>query len=253
MAAHPYLDTENPIGIAHRGGALEAPENSMAAFREAVGAGYQYLETDVHATADGELVVFHDEHLDRVTNATGPIVDKTWEDLSAVRIAGSNEPLAKLRDVLLAFPHTRFNLDPKASAAVAPLAEMIGELEVLDRVCVGSFSDRRLETLRERLGPRLCTALGPTGVRTLRLRSLMIPVGHGSGLCAQVPTRYGRFPLVDRMFLRAARRLGIAVHVWTIDDADEMHRLLDLGVDGIMTDRPAVLRAVFEDRGIWPA
>jgi glycerophosphoryl diester phosphodiesterase len=70
MAAHPYLDTENPIGIAHRGGALEAPENSMAAFREAVGAGYQYLETDVHATADGELVVFHDEHLDRVTNST---------------------------------------------------------------------------------------------------------------------------------------------------------------------------------------
>jgi glycerophosphoryl diester phosphodiesterase len=81
----------------------------------------------------------------------------------------------------------------------------------------------------------------------------MIPVGHGSGLCAQVPTRYGRFPLVDGMFLRAARRLGIAVHVWTIDDAEEMHRLLDLGVDGIMTDRPAVLRAVFEDRGIWPA
>lgn len=253
MAVHPYLDVEVPIGIAHRGGALEAPENSLAAFREAVDAGYRYLETDVHATADGKLVVFHDEYLDRVTNATGPVASKTWDELAEVRIGGSDEPIALLEDVLRTFPNTCFNLDPKSSAAVAPLAAILDDLDALDRVCVGSFSDRRLATLRERFGPRLCTALGPTDVRSLRLRSLRLPVKRGAGLCAQVPTRYGRLPIVDRLFVRSAKRHGVAVHVWTIDDAEEMHRLLDLGVDGIMTDRPAVLRSVFQERGIWPS
>jgi glycerophosphoryl diester phosphodiesterase len=134
---------------------------------------------------------------------------------------------------------------------VAALVDALQRAGAVDRVCIGAFSDRRLTRLRRLLGPRLCTSLGPGGVARLRSASYGGPSGRLSSPCAQVPTRQGRFPLVDERFVRVAHRRGMHVHVWTIDDADEMRRLLELGVDGIMTDRPAVLREVLEARGQW--
>lgn len=253
-APHPYLDWPGPIPFAHRGGAGDWPENTMPAFEGAVALGYRYVETDVHATSDGALLAFHDDVLDRVTDRTGTIAELPWSVVREARVAG-REPIPLLEDLLGAWPDLRVNIDPKHDAAVAPLADALRRAGALDRVCVGSVSDARLTRLRRLLGPGLCTALGPRA--TARLRAALMAAGRlagrPSGWCAQVPVNYGRVPLVDARFVATAHAKGLHVHVWTIDDEGEMHRLLDLGVDGIMTDRPAVLRSVLEARGQWVA
>ncbi len=219
----------------------------MAAFAHAVrDLGYDHLETDVHATADGVLVAFHDETLDRVTDRTGRVEGLPWSEVRRARIAG-REPIPLLAEVLEAFPDARVVIDPKADGAVAPLAACIAG--VLDRVCVGSFSDARLARLRARFGRALCTSAGPREVVALRLASWGAPLWVGAAQCVQVPVRSRSVPLVDARFLAAARRRRLPVHVWTVDDAAEQERLLDLGVDGIVTDDVAGLRAVLDRRG----
>jgi len=246
----PFLDHPGPIPFAHRGGAGDWPENTMPAFEGAVALGYRYVETDVHVTADGVLVAFHDDRLDRVTDRTGLIRELPWAEVRRARVEG-REPIPLLEDLLGTWPELRVNIDPKHDTAVDPLVDVIRRTGSIDRVCVGSFSDRRLGRISAMLGPRLCTSLGPKGVARLRAASFGLPAGRLPARCAQVPPGTGRVPLVDERFVRAAHHRGLQVHVWTIDDEAEMHRLLDLGVDGIMTDRPAVLRGVLEARGAW--
>ena len=249
-ARHPFLDHDGVLAFAHRGGAGDWPENTMPAFEGAVRLGYRYLETDVHLTADGRLVAFHDDRLDRVTDRTGRIADLPWAEVRRALVGGV-EPPCLLEELLAALPDVRVNIDPKHDAAVPALAEVIRRAGALDRVCVGAFSDRRLGRLRALLGPGLCTSLGPAGVARLRAGAAGLPTGRLPSPCAQVPTAAGRVTIVDERFVRAAHHRGVQVHVWTIDDPDEMDRLLDLGVDGIMTDRPEVLRSVLERRGRW--
>jgi len=245
----PYLDHPGPLAMAHRGGAGEFPENTMLAFQGAVRLGYRYLETDVHATADGVLVAFHDDVLDRVTDRTGQIGQLPWSEVSQARIDG--EPIPLLEDILTTWPDVRVNIDAKAAASVAPLAAVLGRAEAYDRVCVGAFSNRRLRQFRRLTQGRVLTSTGPLSIGRLRVASWGIPTWPFRAGCVQVPTRRGAVPLVDRRFLAAAHRRDLHVHVWTIDDPREMERLLDLGVDGIMTDRPATLREVLERRGQW--
>jgi glycerophosphoryl diester phosphodiesterase len=248
----PFLDHAGPLAIAHRGGAGAWPENTMPAFEGAVALGYRYVETDVHVTADGILLAFHDDVLDRVTNRTGRISELPYREVKQARVDG-REPIPLFEELLGTFPDIRVNVDPKSDDAVGPLAAALRRTGAIDRVCVGSFSDDRLETIREKLGPRLCTSLGPKATARLRLAARRLPAGHFDAGCAQLPLRYKGLKLVDHRLLDAAHERAMQVHVWTIDDADEMHELLDLGVDGIMTDEPAVLRKVLEDRGEWVA
>ena len=161
------------------------------------------------------------------------------------------EPIPLLEDLLAAFPEVRVNIDPKHDAAVDAVTEVIRRTGSLDRVCLGSFSDDRLARLRALLGPGLCTSLGPRAVARLRAGSFGVPAGRIEGACVQVPHRVKGVRLVDDRFVARAHAAGLQVHVWTIDDPAEMHRLLDMGVDGIMTDRPAVLRQVLESRDEW--
>jgi len=251
-ARHPYFDHPGPIAFAHRGGALEAPENTLAAFGHAVSLGFRYIETDVQVTADGRVVVFHDDRLDRLTDRRGPVRALPWAELRQARIAG-REPIPLLEEVLEAWPDLRLNIDPKVEAAAMPLADLLERTGSLHRVCLGSFSEARLHRLRARLGPGLATSCGPWGVLGLRLRGLGLPWPAPAGRCAQVPPSHHGIPVVVPGFLRAAHDLGMPVHVWTVDDAAEMERLLDLGVDGIMTDRPTLLRQVMRRRGLWPS
>jgi glycerophosphoryl diester phosphodiesterase len=248
----PFLDWPHPIPFAHRGGASDAPENTLAAFAHAVGLGYRYVETDVHATADGLLVAFHDDTLDRVTDRAGRIGDLPWSEVGRARVGGTGEGIPLLEDLLGTWPDLRVNIDPKHDAAVEPLLDVLARTASWDRVCVGAFTDRRLARLRTAAGPRLCTSLGPRAVARLRAASLGLPAGGLSGAaCVQVPPNAGRLPLVDRRFVATAHRLRLKVHVWTVDVPEEMDRLLDLGVDGVMTDRPAVLKDVLQRRGAW--
>jgi glycerophosphoryl diester phosphodiesterase len=244
---HPFLDHDGPIPFAHRGGASDAPENTMPAFEYAVGLGYRYLETDVQVTADGVLVAFHDDDLQRTCGRPMRISELPWSEVQTALVDG-RAPIPLLEDLLGSFPEARINIDCKTDAAVPALVSVLQRTRALDRVLVGSFSDRRLHRIRGLLGPRLATSLGPRGVAALRFGRPRSAAAHA----AQVPVKQGRITIVEHGFVARAHRLGMQVHVWTIDDPAEMHRLLDLGVDGIMTDKPAVLREVFEQRGIWP-
>jgi glycerophosphoryl diester phosphodiesterase len=247
---YPYLEHGGLLAFAHRGGALEAPENTMKAFDYAVSLGYRYLETDAYATADGVLVSFHDPRLDRVTDASGLLEALPYAVVQRARIGGT-EPIPLLEDLLTSWPDVRINIDPKHDAAVAPLIAMIRRLGVEDRVCVGSFSDRRIRQIQDAFDGRVCTSLGPAGVLRLKGASFGFPAERWRAGCAQVPVAASGLTIVSRRFVEAAERRGLQVHVWTIDDEAEMNRLIDLGVHGIMTDRPSLLRNVLEARGLW--
>jgi glycerophosphoryl diester phosphodiesterase len=250
-----YLDVPGPLAFAHRGGALEAPENTIRAFRHAVGIGYTYLETDVQITRDGVLVAFHDRTLDRITDRSGVVEDLPWSEVRNARVAGS-EPIPLFTEVLEAFPHQRFNIDAKDERTVEPLVRTLRAARALERVCLASFNERTLRRLRAEAGPGVCTAAGPLDVARVRAASAFPPRVHSvvaqvRAACLQVPECYDRVRVVDRRFVRASERLGLPVHVWTVNEASAMDRLLDLGVLGIMTDRPSVLKEVLQRRGQW--
>ncbi|MFC8919758.1 glycerophosphodiester phosphodiesterase [Streptomyces sp. WAC05374] len=249
---HPYLDHPSSlIPFAHRGGAADGLENTVTAFRRAATAGYRYFETDVHATADGRLVAFHDATLDRVTDTRGRIRDLPWSAVRHARVAGT-EPLPLFEELLEEFPDARWNVDIKAEPALRPLIETVRRADAWDRVCVGSFSEGRVARARRLAGPRLATSYGVRGVLGLRLRSYGIPAALRAGaVAAQVPETQNGVRVVDRRFVRTAHERGLQVHVWTVNDPDRMAALLDLGVDGIMTDHLETLRTVLTDRGVW--
>ena len=222
----------------------------MAAFAAAVGLGYRYVETDVHATRDGVLVAFHDEGLKRLSGRPESIADLNWRDLETVRVGGGHA-IPRFEELLEAWPDLRIAVDPKQDNATVPLIGALQRADAIDRACVGSFSGRRLALARRLGGPRLCTGLSPKEVGRLQAASTGLPVKVKAGACAQVPPTAKGVPLVHQRFVDAAHTQGLAVHVWTIDEADEMKRLLELGVDGIMTDRPTVLRDVLMELGAW--
>lgn len=254
-----------PLGFAHRGAGNER-ENSLAAFQSACDAGFAYLELDVRTTKDGVLVVFHDETLDRVTTGRGRISDVTWEQLHSVTVGG--EPLLRFADLLTALPEARLNVDLKDRAAAPAMAHLLAEHEAWDRVLVASFHDSRRRLFRRSLtalghaerahGPhRIATSGGAAAIAAL---VLLGPLGLTGWLrrhaldidCVQVPIRHGRIPVVTADFVRRCHAAGLPVHVWVVDEAEEIERLLDLGVDGVMTDRADVLAEVFTRRGLWP-
>lgn len=248
-----FLDHPGVLAFAHRGAhGPEGPgENTLAAFAAAVDLGYRYIETDVHVTSDGVVVAFHDDHLDRVTDMRGAIADHTWEEVRRARVGDAGDPVPRLDEILSTWPDVRVNIDPKSDAVVAPLSGVLADQGAVERVCCGSFSDARLAELRERLGPGLCTSLGPKATAKLAAASLGAPLRRLPAPCAQVPTHVRGRRLVTPRFVRTAHRLGLQVHVWTIDAPTEMVELLDMGVDGLMTDRAEALRDVLVERGEW--
>lgn len=253
-AKFPYLEHDGLLAFAHRGGAGAWPENTMPAFQGAVDLGYRYIETDVHATRDGVLLAFHDDHLDRVTDSTGCIAEMDYADVKKARIAGT-EPIPLMAELLSAWPDIRINIDPKRDNAAGPLIRLLKESGAVERVCVTAFSGRRTAGIREAIGPRLCTGMGPLSTSRLRFASWAGPAGFLLGGfaegCAQIPIEQYGLRLVDGALVGKAHELGLQVHVWTIDEEAEMRRLIDLGVDGIMTDDPALLRKVLMEKGLW--
>lgn len=261
---HAYLD-EPGFVMAHRGftppGSPVHAENSLAAFRAALDLGVRHLETDVHATRDGRLVAFHDARLDRVTDGAGRIADLTWAQVRHARIGGV-EPVPLLEDVLEAFPDARLNVDVKAPAAVAPLADLVRRTGCAHRLLVGSFSDRRrtavLRALREAgVGP-LAWSLGVRGTARvwgavrLGLGTARVRAALDGACCLQVPEVAGPVRVVTRRLVDAVHAAGAQVHVWTVNDPADMARLLDLGVDALVTDRADLAVDLLRRRGPVP-
>lgn len=244
-----FLDHPRPLAFAHRGGAGHFPENSWKAFEHAVKLGYAYLETDAHATADGTVVAFHDKTLDRVTDATGRIAELTTAQVAAARIDGA-EPIPLLADLIMTWPDIRFNIDIKDEPAIGPLIEVLRATNCWDRVCLTSFSGRRLSAARRLLPRPVCTATTPAGIGAIRAglpaRTLAARFAALSVRCAQIP-----FSMATPRFIAHAHAVGLQVHAWTVNDAAIMTSLLDEGVDGIMTDQTETLREVLTARGQW--
>ena len=243
-----YIDVDYPIAFAHRGGALDAPENSIEAFQSAIDIGYRYLETDVHLTSDGHVIAFHDDVLDRVTDMRGKISETPYSLIKNALVEGTSH-IPLMGDLLSTFPEARFNIDPKDDEVVEPLADLIKKTASKHRICVGSFSDKRTGAVSKLVGTDLCTGVGPSGVTRLRLGN----IGTTSlrGQCVQVPTNVKGIPLITEVFVERVHSIGKVIHAWTINDPTEMRRLLDLGVDGIMTDKPQVLKDVLLERNEW--
>ncbi len=238
-----------PFVMAHRGFSLDGLENSMAAFQAALDLGVRYLETDVHATTDGQLIAFHDHELDRVTDGTGVVAKLPWQVVRNAKIAG-REPIPLLADVLGSFPEARLNIDVKAMSAVGPLLDVLAATDSYDRVCIASFSDdRRLAVLR-RLPRSVASSAGTrrvamfwAGLRMGRAGARLRARALRDVVCLQVPPRHGPM-VVDEAFVAAAHAEGVQVHVFDVDDEPLMRRLLALGVDALITDRSDIATAL---------
>lgn len=260
-----------PAALAHRGFSRNGAENTVEAFRAARDLRYEWVETDVNTTADGVVLSFHDETLDRVTDGTGEVSSLTWEQIRAERVAGA-AGIPPLADLLTGLPGLKFNIDVKDEASVRALPPLLHELGAADRVRVTSFSESRrrrtLRALRKLTGRPVPTSSGQGGMRLLlacsRLGGPTWRVARRAAApwiepfdTVQIPRRHrlrggAQLELVTPDFLDFAHRHGIAVHVWTVNDAAEMAELLDLGVDGIITDRADLLAGVLAGRGQWP-
>jgi glycerophosphoryl diester phosphodiesterase len=261
---HPYLDGPHPRAYAHRGwhtGELAGLENTMTAFRRAVAEGFAYLELAVQATADGTVVVHHDPTLDRTTGGPGVIGALPAAAVADLRIAG-REPIPLLEQVLAELPGTRLTIEIKRAGVVGPLLAVLDRADAWHRVCLGSYDGRALRRARAAAGARLCTSLGQASAFALRTRAWLdtlpgplgrLPAPPFAGDLAQLPRRFGALTVVDAGLVRTAHAAGCEVHVWTVDEPAEMVELLDLGVDGLLTDRPDLLREVLAARGQWPA
>lgn len=253
-ARHPYFDNGGrPVALAHRGFSLEGLENSMRAFQAAVDLGYRYLETDAHGTRDGVAVALHDSTLDRTTDATGEVADHPWTRVKSARIGGV-EPVPTLEDVLGTWPDVKVNIDVKGESGIGPIAAAIERTQAHDRVCVGSFSaDRRRATLKLLSKPVATPAAQREAIAWwLGVWAKAEPKASlGEVDALQIPWRNGPVPFIGRRHIDAAHAAGREVHVWTVNRRDHMEHLLDLGVDGLVSDRADILKDVLIARGQW--
>lgn len=242
-------------GFAHASVGTEGLENSLAAFGAAVDLGFRYVETDAHGTADGVAVALHDESLDRTTDGTGLVAELPWSDVSEARIGGV-EPVPLLEDVLGGWPELRVNIDVKHASGVGPVARAVEKTSSWDRVCVTSFDAARRRATLAKLSRPVATSAGRNEIRGfltgVRLRTRPLARRSLRDVDAlQVPVHEKSVTVVDAASIEVAHALGKRVHVWTINARDEMEQLIDLGVDGLVTDRADLLKDLLIERGLW--
>jgi glycerophosphoryl diester phosphodiesterase len=263
--ARPYLAGDRPLFFAHRGGSALAPENTLAAFERGLSYGADALETDVHVTRDGEIVVIHDATVDRTTDGAGPVASYTLDELRTLDAGfcftpdgghtyphrGLGVTIPTLREVLERFPATRVNIEMKFSTPESEehLWRIIQEYGAEDRVLVASFPLAPLARFRALTGGRVATSATMPETRMFLLaaysrRARRLRPAYDA---LQAPETWRRIPIVTPVTVAAAHQLGLPVHVWTVDDRPQMERLLAIGVDGLMSDRPDILSAVLAE------
>ena len=263
-ASNPYVSGRT-LNIAHQGGEHLWPSNTMTAYRGAAALGADMLEMDLHATRDGALVLSHDETLDRLTDTKGRIAELTLEEVlkadagyTLTPAGGQGFPfrsqgvqVAQLREVLREFPNTPMIIELKqvSPSIAAPFCAALREAGATGRVIAASFSDLALNEFR-RLCPEVMTSMTERELLPLVLLSKVGLSGLAPvpGRTMQVPVRARGIEIVTPGFVRAMHARGVAVQVWTVNDEAEMRRLRDLGVDGIITDRPDLLKKVLAEK-----
>ena len=247
----PFLKEKTPIAIAHRGGEGKGSENTLEAFSYAISLGYRYIETDIHATKDGKVVLFHDESLERLTDVRGLVKNFTYSELEKFKICGKYK-IPTLEEAIVSWSDVFFNIDCKSDNVTLPLIKILnGNPKLLNRVCIGSFSGQRLNFIRNNLGSKIITSCGPQEVIKIKLSSLGLKYPSIKAHCIQIPLYYYGMPVLDKNLIKKSHELGLKVHVWTINKKSEMHKMLDLGVDGIISDKIDILKSVYKERKIW--
>ncbi len=252
-----------PLAVAHRGGNEIAHENTLEAFQDAIDLGYRRIETDVHYTRHGELLAVHGQTINGSESFTKSVDAYVHTGERAVRIADLTraDRLALAHDGLYIPPleearslsnEVYWNIDAKRQEAVEPLLAVVRRLAAFSRVTLASFDEWSIRLLRANSATGTQTSLVASEVRKLYLNSLFpwAPVHFPMETRAQVPAIFGKIRIVTRAFVRTAHLQGIPVDVWTINNRQEMEYLLDIGVDGIMTDALRTLKTVMEARGI---
>jgi glycerophosphoryl diester phosphodiesterase len=240
--------------FAHRGGRALGPENTLVAFDIGMASGADGMELDVHLSRDGRVVVCHDPTVDRTTDARGPLADRTAAELAELNATvrfgidleqawtGTRAGIPTLDDVLQRYPDARAIIEIKdcTEACAVAVVDAVRRAGALHRVCVGSFSLPALLAVRAR-EPRLVTGAAlKEGQRALYRSWIGLSPGRVPYRAFQVPEQAGRVKVVTPRFIRAAHKRDISVHVWTVNEEADMPRLFDLGVDGIITDRPDI-------------
>lgn len=252
-----FFAAPRPRVFGHRGAAGVAPENTQPSFALAAALGVSYLELDVHATRDGEIVVLHDARLDRTTNGEGPVGERSWSEVATLDAGwhfthdgrsfpyrGQGVRVPRLADVLTAFPGHRFNIEIKQSEPpiVAATLAVLAAAGALERTLLAAEHDDIMAAIRDAVGDRVATGMSVGDVLAFIDRlwrddwTGYVPAGRA----LQVPPAHGDVEIVTAASVAAAHRVGLEVHVWTINDAVEIERLLDLGVDGVMSDLPGL-------------
>ena len=247
---HPFFQDFNFYGFVHRGGDEVKTENTLDAFQYSSELGFVFMETDVQATKDGHIVIFHDATLKRMAGIDKTIKDLTLNEIQSIElINGGKIPL--LSETLESFPELRFNIDIKTEDALKKSVQIIKEMNCLNRTCLASFSSSRLERIRDLAGPSACTSSGQMDIFKLMCKSMGIPFKATQGHCAQIPMKQWGVPVLTKKFLNTAKEENKLVHIWTIDDKDQMFELIDQGVDGLMTDKPSILKQAMTERGLF--
>jgi len=246
---HPFFEGYNFLGFVHRGGAEEATENTLEAFQFSSDMGFTFMETDIQGTKDGEVVVFHDHDLGRMAGINKKIEDLSYQEVKEIELV-SGGGIPSLNELLSSFPNLRFNIDFKTANTIVKGVEIIKEHNAIRRVCLASFSLSRLKKIRELAGPDCCSSMGQLEVVYQLLKSINLPSPQVNGFCAQVPISQWGLPIVTKRFINYAHKENKFVHVWTIDTELEMEKLIELGVDGLMTDRPSVLFKVMKKNNL---
>ena len=274
---HPFFQGYKFFGFVHRGGDEKKTENTLEAFQYSSDLGFVFMETDVQSTSDGRVVIFHDADLKRIAGIDKKIKDLTFDEVTNIDLINGGK-IPSLEETLFSFPNLRFNIDIKTNSAVEESIKIIKSQEALTRVCLASFSNKRIRRIRKLAGSQSCTSMSQLEVVNAIFHVLAENLGSGINLrrkmrgdeayfkskwmrttipfngipdCAQVPVGQWGIPIVTQSFIRIMNLLGKFVHVWTIDEPEEMNRLIDLGVDGLMTDKPSILKSTLIDRGLF--
>lgn len=248
-----FLDSPQPIAFAHRGAHLEVAENTWLAFVAAAALGYRYIETDVRGTADGHVIICHDARAHRLAGLSGRVSALTLAELRAApAVSDGVAEVPLLADVLAGFPELRFNIDVKDRAAAELVPDILRHANCCDRVCVNSFSRRRLQRVRVALPGQICTG-APVAEVARFVASPRSFARRAQPAVLQLPLSLHGVPVVTGKLIRAAHAAGLPVHVWTLNDLASIRAALDLGADGIMTDQPVLLKDELTRRGLWCA
>ena len=246
-----FIRSTNIVPIAHRGASLLASENSFESFRKAFDLGYRVIETDIHSSKDGTAYIFHDITLERLTGENLKISDLKDVDIDSLKINNSSI-IPRLSNVFEEFPEGLFNLDAKTWKSTKPIVDTIQNMGCRSRVCIGSFNDRRVNAIIKELGLETCHSMGTSNVIKFYLGAQLGIEQHFTSQCIQLPIKMFGISLTTRKVLSYARKLGIKIHFWTINNPVIMQQLLELNVDGIMTDDCVLLKEIMKEQNKWP-